>query len=432
MSRYLFALSAGGGNVPPTLSVAAALLARGHAVRFLTDPVLEAEVRGIGAEYSPWTTAPHRYDLDPSSDLAKDWEARTPMGSLARSRDGYFCGPAGTFADDLRAELERRPVDVAVGELLTFSTMIGARGLGVPCAVISTTMVALPGWGAPPFGPGLTPARGAAGRLRDRIVFALSGRMWNKGLRPINDARVAHGLAPLSDVLDQMTDVDRLLVLSSRALEYPGFTPPAHVQTTGPRLEDPAWTEALDVLPAGEDPLVLVGLSSTYMDQSAAINRIAQALGTLPVRAIVTTGPAIDPQAIAAPANVTVVQSAPHSAVLKHAALMVTHGGHGSVVKALAAGVPVVMLPFGRDQNEIAARAAHSGAGVRLKPTARVSSIAAAVRAVLDEPSYREAAQRAAATIAQERERDTAVEALEALAGRPAGGAPAPLAGAAT
>lgn len=94
MSRFLFAMSAGGGNVPPPLSVASALLERGHAVRFLTDPVLEAEVRGIGAEFSPWTTAPHRCDLDPSSDLARDWEARTPMGSLARSRDGYFCGPA--------------------------------------------------------------------------------------------------------------------------------------------------------------------------------------------------------------------------------------------------------------------------------------------------------------------------------------------------
>ena len=228
-------------------------------MRFLTDPVLETEVRGIGAEFVSWTTAPHRHDLDPSSDLAKDWEARTPMGSLARSRDGYFCGPARLFADDVRAELERRPVDVAVGELLTFSTMIGARGLGVPCAVISTTMVSLEGWGAPPFGPGLTPATGAGGRLRDRLVFALSDRMWNKGLAPINDARAAHGLPPVGHAMDQLIDVDRLLMLTTQALEYPGFSPPAHVQTAGARLDDPAWTEPAD-LPPGDEPLVLVGL----------------------------------------------------------------------------------------------------------------------------------------------------------------------------
>ena len=124
-----------------------------------------------------------------------------------------------------------------------------------------------------------------------------------------------------------------------------------------------------------------------------------------------------EPVEVAAPANVTVVQSAPHSEVLEHAAAMVTHAGHGSVVKALAAGVPLVMLPFGRDQNDVAARAAHAGAGVRLKPTASAAKIAAAVRAVLDQPAYGLAARRAAATIAQEREQDAAADALEALDG---------------
>ena len=163
MSRFLIALAAGGGNIPPTLSVARALLDRGHEVRVITDPVLEPEVRAAGADFVSWSSAPHRFDLDPSSDLARDWEARTPMGSLARARDGYFCGPARGFADDVRAELKRRPVDVAAGEMLTFATMIGARGAGVPCAILSSTMVAHRGWSAPPFGPGVAPAAGLAG-----------------------------------------------------------------------------------------------------------------------------------------------------------------------------------------------------------------------------------------------------------------------------
>ncbi|MCW3069151.1 MAG: glycosyltransferase [Solirubrobacterales bacterium] len=416
MSRFLIAVAAGGGNIPPTLSVARALLDRGHDVRVITDPVLEPEVRAAGAEFVSWSTAPHRFDLDPSSDLARDWEARTPMGSLARARDAYFCGPALAFADDVRAELERRPTDAAAGEMLTFGSMIGARGAGVPCAILSSTMVALRGWGAPPFGPGVTPATGRAGRVRDRLIYAISDRMWNKGLPAINDARRAHGLAPLRHSMDQLTDCDRLLMLSTRALEYPGFDPPEHVQITGARLEDPQWTEPA-VLPPGDEPLVLVGLSSTFMDQSSAIGRIAQALGTLPVRGLITTGPAVDPDTIQAPANVQVVRSAPHSELLPHTAAMVTHAGHGSVVKALAAGVPMVMMPFGRDQVEIAARAAYAGTGVRVRPGAGPARIARAVHEVLGDSAYREAARRAARTIAAEQSGDAAADALEELAG---------------
>ena len=416
MSRFLIALAAGGGNIPPTLSVARALLDRGHEVRVITDPVLEPEVRTAGADFVSWSSAPHRFDLDPSSDLARDWEARTPMGSLARARDGYFCGPARGFADDVRAELKRRPVEVAAGEMLTFATMIGARGAGVPCAILSSTMVAHRGWGAPPFGPGVAPAAGLAGRIRDQLIHSMSDRMWNKGLSAINDARRAHGLAPLRHALDQMTDCDRVLMLSTRALQYPGFHPPEHVQVTGARLEDPDWTEPA-VLPPGDEPLVLVGLSSTFMDQAAAIGRIAQALGRLPVRGLITTGPAIDPETIPAPANVQVVRSAPHREILPHAAAMVTHAGHGSVVKALAAGVPMVMMPFGRDQVEIAARAAYAGAGVRIRPGASPARIARAVREVLDDSAFREAAARAARTIAAEQSRDAAADALEELVG---------------
>jgi MGT family glycosyltransferase len=419
MSRFLITLSAGGGNVPPTLSVARALLDRGHDVRVLTDPVLEPEVNATGAEFVSWTTAPHRFDLDPSTDLAKDWEAKTPMGGLARSRDGYFCGPARAFADDVRAELERRPADAAAGEMLTFTTMIGAQGLGVPNAIISSTIFAREGWGSPPFGPGLTPAKGAPGRVRDRLIHAMSDRMWNKGLASINDARRAHGLAPISQTLDQLSGCcDQVLLLTTSALIYPGWSPPDHVHVTGPRLEDPAWTEPVS-LPPGDEPLVLVGLSSTFMNHSGAIARIAQALGELPVRGLITTGPAIDPASVSAPPNVMVVRSAPHSEVLKDAALMITHAGHGSAVKALAAGVPMVTMPLGRDQADIAARAAYAGAAVRVSPKAKPGKIAGAVRSVLDDPSYTEAAARAAETIAAERAHDAAAEALEALAGAP-------------
>jgi UDP:flavonoid glycosyltransferase YjiC (YdhE family) len=112
---------------------------------------------------------------------------------------------------------------------------------------------------------------------------------------------------------------------------------------------------------------------------------------------------------------VQVVKAAPHSAVLREAALAITHGGHGVTIKSLALGVPLVCLPMGRDQLDIAARVVHAGAGVRLEHTAAAAEIAAAVEQVLGDASYREAAQRIATTITEETVTDRAVEEIEAV-----------------
>jgi MGT family glycosyltransferase len=239
-------------------------------------------------------------------------------------------------------------------------------------------------------------------------------RLFDKGLDRLNEARRDHGLAPAGSVLESFERADRLLLMTSRAFEYEGFSPPPNVRVVGPRLDDPAWAGGFDP-PAGDEPLVLVGMSSTYMDHAGALQRAADALGKLPVRALITTGPAVSPDQITAPRNVTVVERAPHREVMKHASAVVTHAGHGTVLKSLAAGVPVVAVPLGRDQLDNAARVQHHGAGIRLKPTAKPDAIAAAVRRVVDEPSFRASAERLAAAIAAETADDRAVQELEGL-----------------
>ena len=203
---------------------------------------------------------------------------------------------------------------------------------------------------------------------------------------------------------------------TSRAFEYEQFSPPPNVRVVGPRLDDPVWAGGWSP-PAGDDPLVLVGMSSTFMDHADALQRATSALSELPVRGLVTTGPSIPADAIDAPANVTVVERAPHTEVLKHAAAVVTHAGHGTVIKSLAAGVPVVAIPLGRDQLDNAARVAHHGAGIRLKPKASAKAIERAVRRVVDESSFRANAERLAAAIAVETAEDRATAELEELAG---------------
>jgi MGT family glycosyltransferase len=418
--RYLFAIIDGGGSVPPDMSVARALVNRGHDVRVLADAVLAPDVEATGATHVAWTRAPQRANLDPLSVVIQDWDARTPFEAFARVRDGVICGPAALFAADVREELARRPADVVVANIFVFGAMVAAEAEGLPTAVLVPNLLSLPGWGVPPLGPGLKPARGPAGRVRDAALGRVMKRIFDKGLPALNAARRENGVAPLGSVLHQYEHVDRVLMLTSSGFDYEGFSPPPNVRVVGPRLDDPAWAGEWTP-PLGDEPLVLVGMSSTFMDHADVLRRTTAALGDLPVRGLVTTGPSIGLDEIAPPPNVTVVERAPHSEVLRHASAVVTHAGHGTVIKALAAGVPVVALPLGRDQLDNAARVEHHGAGLRLSPKAGSDRIATAVRRVLDEPSFRASAERLAAIIAAETAEDRAIAELEALAKSPNG-----------
>ena len=100
--------------------------------------------------------------------------------------------------------------------------------------------------------------------------------------------------------------------------------------------------------------------------------------------------------------------------MLQHAAAVVTHGGHGTVVKTLAAGVPMVVLPHGRDQADNAARVTARGAGIALRKSAKPRAIARAVTRLLDDPSYRQAAERLGATIRDDAAAGDLVRTIEA------------------
>ncbi|HEX5894907.1 MAG TPA: glycosyltransferase [Thermoleophilaceae bacterium] len=424
--RYLFAIIDGGGTVPADTSVIRALVERGHDVRVLADRVLAPDIEPTGAEHVVWDRAPQRPNLDPQSVIMKDWDTKTPFQAFARVRDGAMVGPAGLFAADVRAELQRRPADVVVGNFFVFGAQIAAEAEEVPFAFLVSNLLSFPGSGTPPLGPGLKPARGPLGRTRDAALNRVMARLFDKGLDQLNEVRRANGLEPIGSVLENFERADRLLLMTSRAFEYESFTPPPNVRLVGPRLDDPAWAGGWTP-PAGDDPLVLVGMSSTFMDHAETLQRATTALGDLPVRGLVTTGPTIPVEAIDAPSNVTVVERAPHSEILRHAKVVVTHAGHGTVIKALAAGVPVVAIPLGRDQLDNAARVAHHGAGLRLKPKAGPEAIAGAVRRVLDEPSFAASARRLADAIAAETAEDRAVAELEALAQQPMGAGSAPV-----
>jgi MGT family glycosyltransferase len=399
--RFLMTMWEGGGTIPPELGVARRLIARGHAVHVLADPTIKVGAEEVGCTFSSWSRAPHRTSLDPAEDLLKDWELRNPLVMLKRFRDVFIAGPSADYAADTAEAIEAFKPDAVVPDAFLFGSIIAAQAASLPVALLVSNIWVMPTPGTPPIGPGFAPAKSGLGRTRDAAMLAIVNRLFRGGLPPINSARRAHGLAPLTSFYEQALGADRILVLSSPAFDYAAPSVPANVSYVGPILDDPNWAEPWAPPWPGPDdrPLVLVGFSSTYQNQGPLLQRIVEALSTLPVRAVVTMGQMLAADEVSSTANVAVVRSAPHRVILEEASLAVTHCGHGTTMKTLAAGVPMVCIPMGRDQNDTAARVVHHGAGVRLSSKASAPKIRKTVQHVLDEDRYRLNAARLASAI---------------------------------
>src|SRR4051794_5075884 len=400
MKRVLLVTWDGGGNVPPELSIARKLIARGHQVRVLADPTVEPEARAAGCTFSPWTTAPHRTTRDRSGDLIQDYAVKNPIAAIRKYMKEFLATPAPRWMADTLRVLDEHPVDLMLADFAIPAALIAAEARRLPAAVMVPNIWIIPTPGIPPMG-GLKPARGPLGRLRDAVLRSILTRVFNKALPPLNRLRAEHQLPPVASTFEQMLRAQAALVLTSPCFDITSPHMPSTVSYVGPQLDDPSWIEPWrSPWPDGDDrPLVLVGFSSTFQNQMAALRRVVAALADLPVRGLVTLGGALRPEEVRGAGNVLVVRSAPHSQILPHASVLITHCGHGTTLKGLAAGVPLVCMPMGRDQDDTAVRVVHRGAGVRLKPTASSNAIRSAVERVLATSSYRESARRLAASL---------------------------------
>lgn len=426
MSRILLATWDGGGAVPPELGVVRRLVERGHDVRILGDPTLRAQAHAAGASFAAWDRAPHRVTADTSEDVIRDWEVKNPLTGLQRMRDRLIAGPASAMADDTAAQISSYAPDTLLADYFMFGAMIAGQAAGLPVAALMPNIWALPVRGVPPLGGGFPLARGPLGRARDAALVSITNRIFSRGLPTLNAARADHGLPPLTSFYDQVLAADRILVLTSPTFDYAAPLVPGNARYVGPVLDEPSWAEPWTAEPAAGPaeearPLLLVGLSSTFQNQRAVLQRILEALAQLPVRAVLTTGPALDPAELHPPGNVDVRRSAPHGQILEHASAVITHCGHGTTLKALTAGVPMVCIPMGRDQDDTAARVVHHGAGIRVRPSASATSIRDATASILEHDHYRSGARRLARAIAAEHDPTAVVTQVESLtAGRPA------------
>jgi MGT family glycosyltransferase len=227
----------------------------------------------------------------------------------------------------------------------------------------------------------------------------------------INEHRDALGLPRVARAVDLLARVDRVLVTIPRELDRAAQTARADVRYLGPLIDDTttAWS------PPGV-PLVAVSLGTTPgLGDEPVLQTVLDAVATLPVHAIANVADHVNRDHLHVPPNASITGYVPHSAVMAHAALLVTHAGLGSVAAAVLSGVPMVCIPLGREQPLNAARVVELGIGRSLAKDATTEEMVAAIHSVITNAQYRSTATALRDAAAPYLRDDVAVSEVEAL-----------------
>lgn len=415
--KFLIATWEGGGSVGPKLTVARKLIAAGHDVRVMSDACNRLEAEAVGARFVAWSRAPSRSERTRESELVRDWAQPSPADGFKQAIDTMFAGPALAYAEDLMEELARERADLVIASDLLFGAMLGCEAADQDFAVMPCNWLFYPLPGAPRNFPGHRPDIGEAGRAALAEKAKGMRALFDHGLPALNRARTALGLAPLASLVDQLKPARKVLIGISRHFDFATEPDPEGFAYIGPQLDEMPWAEKWQSpFPEGDSrPLVLVSFSTTFQNQATGIQKVIDALEPLPLRAVVTLGPMIEPEDLYPAPNVRLLRSAPHNQVLREASLVVTHGGHGTLARTMAAGLPVLVLPYGRDQDGNGERIVEHGAGLMLSPTASVGDIGEALMRLLVEPGFGEAAARLGEAVRKDIRESRVVEELEGL-----------------
>ncbi|MBO1073470.1 glycosyltransferase [Roseomonas marmotae] len=408
----------GGGHVTPAAQLARRLQADGADIRFVSDEASRAAATGL--RFLPWRRAPNRQPGAEAAAPLRDYlRALWPPALVHDLCQEVICTPALAYAEDLLAMLREEPADLIVTNELLLGAMLAGERAGVPVASFSANIWPYPTRpDLPPFGPGFRPGSREWQARRDAFARDWTFRLYDAGLPALNAARAALGLPPLAHVLDQLRVLRLSLLATAQAFDFGIPAVPEPFAYAGPLLERPPW--AGDWRP-GEPglPHVLISASTTFMGQTGLLRRSVSALRGLPLRGVLTLGPAVDPASLPASPQVELLRGADHDAILPHCAAAIVQGGHGSVIRPLLHGVPLLCLPLGRDNADNAARVAHAGAGIALSGRAPAWRIRRALQRLLREAGFARNARRLGQAIAREADGGAAASArLLALAGQ--------------
>lgn len=379
--RVLIGVTGLAGHTLPAIALARELRARGHQVRFHGFERWRDTVEALGIEFEG----------------GRDRIA----ASIAE--------PEPTLADSVRGlkpSIESFRPDVVVSDGLTLAPALAAELRGIPRATLLPEVYPFPAPGLPFFSLGLFAPRTTLGAAAWRAAAPLRTRLPSTGwlrrsCRSLERQRAELGLAPQTNP-DRPSGDGLTMVATLPQLEYPRPWPPG-VHVTGPMFFDPQ-RPAVE-LPRGDLPLVVVA-PSTIKDPEGRLVRIAlEALAAEPVRVLVTTGGA-KRVAASVPANALIADWIDYSRVMREASLVVCHGNHGTVARALSEGVPLAVSPAMPDDAEHGARVAWAGAGLMIpRPLLGSASLRTVTKRLLADGGF---AERARAIAAWARENDGA------------------------
>ncbi len=378
--RILFAFAGGSGHLDPLIPLARAAEANSHDVAFASRSSMVATVEAHGFSVFPiGRDEPEIPERTPLQPLDADREDRV-------LREGFARAAGRERASGVLARCDEWGPDLIVCSEADYGSMIAAELRDLPYAVVLDS---------------------AAGSFIRPEVIA----------EPLHELRAEHGLAP-DPALEMLS---RFLVLSPFPPSFrdPRFPLPPTAHSIKPLLirptdEVPPWIEE-----HGDRPTVYVTLGTVFnMESGDLFSRMIAGCRELPVNVVVTVGRHLDPEEFGSqPANVRIERYIPQALLLPRCDVVVSHAGSGSVMGALAHGLPSVLIPMGADQPHNAGRCKALGAGLVLEAiSATPEDVRDAVSELLEDPTYRRAAERIRAEIDALPGIEHALDLLERLA----------------
>jgi N-glycosyltransferase StaG len=394
-TRVLFTCWPFEGHVFPQMSMAMALRDRGAEVAFYTAASQRELIEGEGFEVFPFQQVGPAWQA--VHEGARGGGGRREALALIRASRDWIVETIPDQVADIQDIVVRWQPDVIGAEASMWGPLLVlADLLPIPVALVSPLISAqLPGPDAP--APG---GRAPAGSLRARLLAGCAQRLTRMLTRPmrrrIDEIRADYRLDPLgASVSAACGRLPLYLVLSVPGLDYDRRDLPSSVRYVGPCLWHPAEPEAtrawLDAIPT-DRPWVHVTEGTSHFQEPVVLGAAARGLAGAPCHAILTTGRGRDPEALGLPTPAQNVHIAPwvsHDLLLSQCDAIVTTGGMGTVMAALRAGVPLVVVPTNWDKPTIAQRVVDAGVGIRLSPRrCTPEALRAAVEQVLGDKRF--------------------------------------------
>src|SRR3954451_20425415 len=340
--RILVAAFGDAGHVFPAIALGKALAVRGHEVVIETWEERRQAVEGEGLGFA----AAEEYRMFPPPD--PDSEAGQHAAEAAKALLPLF---------------EDFDPHVVVSDILTLAPTLAAERAGIPLATLIPHIYPVVEPGYPFFAIGLRPPRTRLGRKVWRFGHDRALRVGlEQGRRDLNIQRRRLDLPPIERFHGGISP-DLALVATFPQLEYPRDWPEG-VEITGPMTFEGPHPDI--ELPPGEEPLVLVAPSTAHDSRNQLVRTALEALADEPVRVVATTNRVRPQSPIEVPANAVLVDWLSYSQLMPAASLVVSHGGHGTVARALGAGTPVLICPIIGGMSETAMRVSWAGAGLSL------------------------------------------------------------------